>query len=153
MKQFSSLLILLICCFSCAPNEKTYYLPELGLFLHEKEGSDYVLLMISKNYSDFHNSSFSDFDYVKIPKGHDPISYYTFFIHKENRDTLWFKHGVDINSIKIHMKEIPSYQPWMDNYEQRLYPLKDYYSFQVYWDGHDYSIHIQNNAGKIIRTQ
>ena len=119
-----------------------------------EEHANAVQLLLSDNVESFYLHSSSNIDQIQIEeKKFFPVSYYTFFLPKETKDTLWYKKGVKINSVKIHMEEIPSYQPYMKSYMQKTFPLDKYFSLQVYWDGKHYSIHIQNCAGKVIHQQ
>ena len=141
-------------CTTCAKHEKLYYIPDIGLYILEAETKENVTLFLSDSMAALDRLPSSDIDQIQIEgKEYTPIPYYTFFIPKKTKDTLWYKRGVKINNVKIPMKEIPSYQPYLDSYAQKLFPLEEYFSLQVYWDGNDYSIHIQNNAGKVLHLK
>ncbi len=150
----SILFCLLLLCSACTKHKNIYYLPELCIYILVEEHANAVQLLLSDNVESFYLHSSSNIDQIQIEeKKFFPVSYYTFFLPKETKDTLWYKKGVKINSVKIHMEEIPSYQPYMKSYMQKTFPLDKYFSLQVYWDGKHYSIHIQNCAGKVIHQQ
>ena len=145
---------LLLLCFACTNRSNLYYLPEVGLYILETETKENVTLFLSDSAASFDQITSSDIDQIQIEgKEYKHIPYYTFFIPRETKDTLWYKQGAKINSVKMHMEEIPTYQPYIESYKQKLFPLDKYFSLQVYWDGKDYSIHIQNNAGKVVLLQ
>ena len=148
------LIISLLLWLGCTRVDETVFVPDLNVFIQVRRTPRYVFLLFSNERNTFSTSPMHEMDFVQIPRlGPIPVSYYTLFCSKERKDTLWHKQGVKANSITIPMKEISG--PHYDGsfYEQKLFPLQYYYSFQVCRGRSGYFVHIQNNAGVITHLE
>lgn len=154
MKHLNKLFIILFFCVGCQAQEEIIYIPKLDYFIKMKVSQYNVTVLFSDDINSFSDNPVHKIDHMIIPKKSSlPAPYYTFFFSKNQLDTIWFKHGTTVNSVYIPMSEVPRLQSKnVNSFVQKLFPLQEYYSLQVYWDGRKYSLHLQNNEGEIIRV-
>ena len=161
MKRLILIATIVSLCCGCSNLKRldAYYLPDLNLYVGMNVSQQNVTLFLSESKDSLRELPRHKLDYLQIPISENilPISYYTFFISKENKDTLWFKSGVKTNDVRINMARIPSLyeiyekEQWTTEKSIRpTFPLNKYYSLQVWRSGRKYSLHVQNNAVEVV---